>query len=530
MSNYRHMTAPHGRSQGAPSSPPPPAPDPRERIARFKTLSRRAVGYWLTAAILFLLGSGIGLAIAVRVQRIYRSECVVLVKPGKDDREGSPAERALKMAPRLQAKLITRERLTRIINEFKLYPKTVDSRGMLEAIEEMRTHIGFRGRESQTFIISFEAEKPELVRDVTQRLADTMIEDFKAAATEETTGAAASIKGQLHIAEAAKDQATLSLATFGQVNADYKGQVDQVLHGQAVAPAPTTPATNPAYPSAPMSSDPLLSTLFQKKAALEAEARGGQAAPPVSPALQAKVDEATSARDAAKTAFDAANADLSSKSGLTDEHPDKKDARARVASARATLAAAEARLAEAKAAAIPPPPTSNLTPELKERIDQVNAQIAARQAEIKRHAPTAAIRTADAAAPPAPLDNIAKEREFQRLSDAYRAAQTQVTALRDQLQKAGSVEGDKDRMDIIDAAYLPSTPSKGGRGKVAMMGMIVALLAAIAYAYARVIFSDVIIDAGDIEALHVVPVLGVMPRISAAKPAPTPKEGAPGGV
>ena len=50
---------------------------------------------------------------------------------------------------------------------------------MIEAIEEMRTHVGFRGRDSETFVISFEDDDPNRTKVITQRLAETMIHDFK---------------------------------------------------------------------------------------------------------------------------------------------------------------------------------------------------------------------------------------------------------------------------------------------------------------------------------------------------------------
>jgi capsular polysaccharide biosynthesis protein len=75
-------------------------------------------------------------------------------------------------------------------------------------------------------------------------------------------------------------------------------------------------------------------------------------------------------------------------------------------------------------------------------------------------------------------------------------------------------------------------PSQGGRTKTAMMGGIMALLLALGYAFSRVFFDDTIIDQADVEALRLIPVLGVLPKVRGApvkKAAVQPKE-SPGAV
>ena len=73
-------------------------------------------------------------------------------------------------------------------------------------------------------------------------------------------------------------------------------------------------------------------------------------------------------------------------------------------------------------------------------------------------------------------------------------------------------------MEIIDSAYKPTRPKKGGRRDAAIVGGLFALLAAMAYAAARVLLDDTIYDPADIQALKALPVLGVIPRLP---PAPT---------
>ena len=155
----------------------------RERVSRAKTIARRAAGHWKIAVLLLVLGCGLALVAAWKSVRQFRSECTVQFKAGvkmNDKDDESPTERASKLAPRLKDELTTRARLETVIREFNLYPKIVESRGMSDAVEEMRDkHVGFRGKgDASTFVISFEAEDPDLAQKVTQRLADTMIDEY----------------------------------------------------------------------------------------------------------------------------------------------------------------------------------------------------------------------------------------------------------------------------------------------------------------------------------------------------------------
>jgi len=84
-----------------------------------------------------------------------------------------------------------------------------------------------------------------------------------------------------------------------------------------------------------------------------------------------------------------------------------------------------------------------------------------------------------------------------------------------------------DQMMVVDPAYKPLTPFKGGRTKMALAGGLATLLFAFGYAFARVVFSDTNIDSADIEAMHLVPMLGVVPKLRASNP-PSPPAGAGG--
>jgi capsular polysaccharide biosynthesis protein len=82
-----------------------------------------------------------------------------------------------------------------------------------------------------------------------------------------------------------------------------------------------------------------------------------------------------------------------------------------------------------------------------------------------------------------------------------------------------------DQMTVIDPAYKPLSPSKGGRTKTALAGGTLTIILAICYAFARVLMNDTIFDSADVEAMHLIPVLGVLPKVRSSSPPNAPAAG-----
>jgi hypothetical protein len=163
--------------------------------------------------------------------------------------------------------------------------------------------------------------------------------------------------------------------------------------------------------------------------------------------------------------------------------------------------------------------------DLQKKLDDVNRLVAQRQAEIARTgAPgsgsasegSAGATGSGALAPSNPL--VALETDWQRLLRATSDAKAAHDDLQRRMERASlrasaaEATGDA-QMEIIDPAYRPTRPARGGRTNVALVGFALALLVSVAYAFTRVLTDDRLLDADDIEALGLVPVLGVVPRI-----------------
>jgi capsular polysaccharide biosynthesis protein len=507
-------------------------PTPRERMERARVVARRALGYWKGASLLFILASIVSLVVALNMKRIYRSECVVLVRPAMktDDREESPQDRAMKLAPKLKDTLLTRTRLEPIIREFNLYPSKVETKGMIDAVEEMRLHIGFRGRDSETFVISFEDEEPDRTRAVTQKLAESTMDEFRKGNLSSSKQQAEFLGAEEKRAEEALETANRQLATFLAAHPEFAAETRQGAFGAApgvsAAPGMVPPPTAPGIVAAQHSVDPQLASLYRQKARLETELRGRAAQASGLP-VNDSVQNLTKARDDAARRAAQSQADLADKlTRFTDQHPDVTAARTQVDAAGRALQAAEANLDTARKGSSAPVDGQQVAPDVQRRIEDVQRQIGARQAELKsrKAAPADPANAADTAkAPPSaaaePMNPlVAMETDWQRLLRATSDAKASHDDLARRMERASlrasatEATGDA-QMEIIDPAYKPTRPARGGRTNAALVGLGLATFLAVGFAFARVATNDTLMDAHDVEALHMIPVLGVVPRL-----------------
>ena len=487
------------------------------------------MAYWRGSLLVFAVLSGIAVIVALNVKRIYRSEVVVLVKPAMrtDDRDDSPTERAMKLAPKLKDTLLTRSRLEPIIKEFQLYTRTVESKGMVDAVEEMRTHVGFRGRDSETFVISFEDEHQERTRAVTQRLADTMMAEFQRSSLSSSKQQAEFLASEQKRVETEVENASRALATFLAAHPEFAA--DPQLGGfgprpgGAAAQLPGAPAgagggilPRVAQGGVNAQGDPQLYALYKQKARLEAELRGAAGAP--STPTGEGISGLTKARDEAAKRAAQAQAELAERrTRYTDQHPDVVAARAQAESAGRALKAAQDQLESGKGTE----PGSSAPPnaQTEQKLAELRSQIEKRQAELQQKSGGVDPKRPAAegkAAPESPI--VALETEWQRLlrtvADA-RAAHDDIErrAERANLHASATEALAGEQMEIIDPAYKPMRPARGGRTNTALAGLGAALFIAVALAILRVLMSDIVIDVSDIEALGLIPVLGAIPRV-----------------
>jgi uncharacterized protein involved in exopolysaccharide biosynthesis len=290
-------------------------------------------------------------------------------------------------------------------------------------------------------------------------------------------------------------------------------------------------------PKDPSMGDPQLAALYRQKARLEAEQKmdsagaQGQAAAPTGADAIARL---TVARDEAAKNAAAAAADLADKrTRLTDAHPDVISAKLTADASARALRQAEMALAASQAASAGSNPYDAVGGDgnVQKQIAAINGQIFARSAAMHRGTTTADgdAGVSGAAAFAATSELVQNETEWQRLLSTLHDVRVEHDDLKQKLERAklsasAAESQGGDTMMVIDPAYLPLHPSKGGRTKTALTGGALALILALAYAFARVLFNDTIIDSADVEAMNLLPVLGVLPKV---RPAGAPAAGTP---
>jgi uncharacterized protein involved in exopolysaccharide biosynthesis len=495
----------------------------REDLDRLLTMLRRGAVYWKRSTAVFLVVAAGAFAFVMTAPRSYRSETVIqyqeAIRSGDLVGGGDGAnESARRVGARLKEMLMSRATLEPLVTELKLYPSTVESRGLVDAVDEMRKHVAFRAREGDTFEISFESNSRELAQEVTKRLAEVIVQEASSRRSEQ----AKTLKEFLD-AESDRNQIDLKskegdLAKFLAIHPDFAKPTTSDVHS-----APVTPGAPGAGGA---SGDPMLAALEWKASRIDRQLKAGagiavEPPPPPKPrSALAKVPDSAE--------LVAARKDLDDKAGrFTDKHPDVVAARNRVRSAEAAQAAAQAAADQAAAAAAsvvpdePPikPATDANREALTKQLADLKIQIAARRAAMGTTAATG--KRVDL---PAPVDNhgaaVDLEVEFRRLQREATEARDRQRQLDDKRFKASitasSVMNDRNiQVSVLDAAFLPTHPSSRPRSTSLGVGLLIGFILALATALVSARLDDRIHDRIDLEALDIMPILGVIPAAKA---------------
>lgn len=520
---------------------------PRERLARVITILRRTRMYWRSSLVLCVVGIAISLVVALRTKRDWRSETTVVyrgaIRTGNE--QESAAAAAARLGPKLKDMVSSRARLSAMIEELNLFPEK-RAKSMLDAVEEMQTHISFRARNSDTYVVSFVYWDPHVAQEVTAKLADDMIADYNRQNVDTATLTRDFLHKELERSDKDVEDASRALANFiaehpqfqwGLNDSPYAPQTLMTMNG---APIAVGPAPRPGAATAPRKPvDPQLAQLERQLARIDAEL----APPPVAAAVGAapiptNVADAQKQRDAAAAALASAQKALAEKLlQVTAAHPDAVALKNQVALAQQNLAAADGalRLARTGATQLAYPEASgddaNLDPaekaDLEKQRSSLLRQIASRRAELAGHAPKE--EKSDKADKGGDKkkdddDQVELETEWHRLKldldrtrERFKAVQVNARAAdlaADAAQKNGHAE-----MQILDPAYVPTRPDKG-RGRVFFAGAAMALFFTFGVAGARVLLDDTLYDEADVEAIGGPPMLVSMPHLGAIEPPP----------
>lgn len=500
----------------------------REQADRLFALLRHALRFWSTGFIVLTLGCVLALGVALTRPRVYRSEALILyrerVAPSALGRDEA-VESARRIGLRLRELVLSRSRLERIITEFHLYAPLVEERGMAEAVDLMRAKVSFKAREGDTYALSYEGEDPGLVQRVTQRLTDALVAENERSTVEVAAGTKDFLDAELQRIEEELKKRESRLAKFLSEHPAFAAAPPGTSSLAGVTMTDPKKAGMTPAPARRVPGDPRMEAL--EREAERIRARLNPTPPPpqsLSPEAKEALEMWNRRKAEANRELEAAQRDLQDKAQTyTDEHPDMKRAKGRVQAAVKLLDDVQLQSMR-EIARLQGRSEAQVKPLTQEERDRLQAELVKVQQERERLRSARRAGEEEREAAPAPArssseaDNIVKlettwvqlTREVADAQEQRRQVETKrfTAEIRDRLAQT---EGGT-RLVVIDPPYRPTKPARGGRGQVAILGGVAALLFAFLVMLARAVLDDRVYTALDIERLEIGPLLGVVPR------------------
>lgn len=511
-------------SPAAQGAPPPAAGGPN-----IGAIIKRMLAHLPVTLVVIVLGVSITMVMSRSRKPTYASETVVYYREGIGrqytgiENEGD----VLKVLPaRLKETLLSRAYLEKIIKEFNLYPQIVAAEGYIAAVDRFRSKIAFKARSAETFQIGFEGATAEEAQEVTARLADVLIEDMaerKKAQAKTTTDFLESEKKRADDDLAKRET---ELAQFIAQHPEFATENNAELAGSAVRAEKVRGAADPEIMAIERQQQRLKAAM-QAKANPGAAAGGGDA--PAGPGGPAPNADAVNQKAAAQNELAAAEKDLSEKSEkLTDNHPDVKAAKSRVATAQAKLRDATVALMQITA---PPPPRPAAAgakgagddlydgPTAADDRKRLEAELAKNERDLQLR--KRGVKPDSGTANDAANRIIDLEKEWKTLNREKEKARTRQNVIDDRLFKAqanaaSELGGYNAQVQVLDPAFLPTQASTIGKSKFIMIGVIVSVVVGLVLAAAWGMFLDDRVFVAD-ELQPFAPVLVAVPKGPAEK-------------
>lgn len=488
---------------------------PREQLDRLLGVGARMVRYWWAAALVVVIGAVMTYGATKLRKPRFRSESTLLYREGVrwsylgGAQENDPARR---LGLRLKEMVLSRPRLEPIVEKHGLYPKLVAEDRKAEAVDTLRQHIGFRVRDGDTFVLSFEGEEPKVVQAVTQELAQALVDELSA-----YRGKQAEVTRDFLDSERQKNEEELKrkefeMAQFLTRHPEF-AQDTQTSAGTAVRAAEKE---KKAAARAGAGGDPELLALEREQRRLRYQIDNpGAPVPAVKRIQDPRLLADKSDADAELTA---ARRDLADKQArFTEQHPDVRAAASRLKNAEARLRRATdvlngAETLPAEDDGTPAPVYDRAA--LAARLARIENEIADRKRRKAAALPGAApAQTKSQVA----MEIVELETEWARLNREVVEARERYQQLEDKqflaaMAATSEAEGRSAQMVIVDPAYRPTKPSGPGRMRLMAMGLLAAMAFAGSLALALALLDDRLYQAYDIERLDIAPVLVTVPR------------------
>jgi uncharacterized protein involved in exopolysaccharide biosynthesis len=487
-------------------------PTAREWLRRGLTLTRRAVRFWPALAGAAIIAAAAALLTPRFMPPIFESKTVLVYRellqtPTLLGTQDIPAESQRQRGTRLREMMLSRTNLEKIIVDHKLYADTVEARGMIEAVEEFRRVADCKVGED-TFYIKYEAEDPDIVHKVTERLAQSLVEQSAAYRLEQAESTKSFLEAQEQKTKKELDDKEQSLAEFLAVHPEF---AQDVLMGGGSAAGASIRAQERKNAGV----DPAIQALNRQRQRLAGRLKAADGGPGVEPGPDMDPEMAAALERAKEEVEQARTALRSAESRYTEKHPDVVDAKRRLQAAESALGAAkEAALQPSPARALAPPATEDDKEKLSSQLASVEENLArARQLQQKGD---------DSAAAKSSNWIVDLETRWAGLNRDVMEVRERYQQIQRRLFQAAIIakveaSGGATQMVVVDPAFRPERPARRGSRRVGAAAALIVMLIGGVIALVLAYTDERIYDEEDVRRMAIAELIHTVPAAKGAR-------------
>lgn len=475
-------------------------------VGVLKKMARR----WWIVAIASVIGMLLGGLAPLVLKPKFISESVLLYRQGVESITADRADDLEKTGSRLREMLLSRARLQRVVEEFKL-AKSDDQLDVIEAVLELRKKTTFEIDVGGAIRIAVTQSTPDLAQKLTARLSAMLIEDNTRFQIEQAESSQSFISQQARDAEKNLEEKQQAQASFLAKHPEFaqeqwRRSEERESKGDRGGGSRTA-------------------RLAAQITRLKRIQRGEVVPPEPREAGSSQVDPAILAeREAAMTDVTNSQRDVSDAlSQFTEAHPDVQKAKRRLEAARARLSKAKEAYATAQIAAkdwkslSPQAPVSSVDmPAIARQIEALEGELAAaRRSEASGKKDESKSKLYD--------EVVEKETEWARLNrelNAAREDKEQVDTYRFQtsIQSQSVATGAAETITMLDEAFVPREASGPKKSLLIVVGFALMMMMGSMIALGVALLDDRFYEAADVERANIVPLLVTIPKAKRWRP------------
>lgn len=429
----------------------------------------------------------LSVAVLFVLPKKYRSSTLILIESEKvpDSFVARVATQdATGRLENIKPEILSRTRLERVLEETKPYPD-VESR--TRAVELLRAAIAINQSGQDGFTLEFVHRNPEKAQQVTERLATLFMDESVKAREQQVQGAVDFLVTQVKEARRQLEEKDAALRQFKE---QRMGRLPEQLQANLATLEMLQKERQMVEESLYLAREKMDAlALGARRPAGETRRAGDSSAEPSD--LQKMRNDLDALRER-----------------YTDEHPDVRSLRARVARA-------EKRAADAASAGVPADPSESsaaLTRQQLGRVREDVEKLQKRQADLESRISSTRARVEETPRTEQELANLT--RDYQKLSENY----SQLLTKQLDAEMAGRLEqrwkGARFRM--LDPANLPEKPDSPKPKLILALGGVFGLLIGIGVSVAAEVLDPTVKDAEQLQNLLPCPVLGRIPHLAPA--------------